>query len=250
MARVKKIETEVEKPKGIKTKAKVKKVKEVAAEVIGEEVFDDPAEGKEKDLIPQSNGGAFPFKNDKLETWAFWQDAFTIEECKKIIDIGERRRKLKAQIGGGLAGLNDPKVRRSDIVWLFPQDDMTWAFQKMSHYIHSLNERFFGFDLWGFTEGFQFTKYDSKEKGFYDMHVDRGMGMYTPRKLSITLQLSDPDDYVGGDLNLYFGKEPTPSKRTQGFLTVFPSYTMHEVTPVTKGTRYSLVAWITGPQFK
>ena len=249
MAKVRKIETEVEKPKGIKTKNKTKKQSSV--EIIGEEKFDDPTENSEANLIPQSNGGAFPFKNDRLETWAFWQDAFTIEECKKIIDIGERRRKTKAQIGGGAGiGLNDPKIRRSDIVWLFPQDDMTWVFQKMSHYIGALNDKFFNFDLWGFTEGFQFTKYDSKEKGFYGMHVDRGMNMYTPRKLSVTLQLSDPDDYEGGDLNLYFGKEATPSKRTQGFLTVFPSYTMHEVTPVTKGTRYSLVAWITGPQFK
>jgi len=247
MAKVRKIETEVEKPKGIKTKTK----KKSNVEIIGEEEFDEPNENSEGNLIPQSNGGAFPFKNDRLETWAFWQDAFTIEECKKIIDIGERRRKIKAQIGGGNgSGLNEPKIRRSDIVWLFPQDDMTWVFQKMSYYIGALNDKFFNFDLWGFTEGFQFTKYDSKEKGFYDQHVDRGMNMYTPRKLSITLQLSDPDDYVGGDLNLYFGKEPTPSKRTQGFLTVFPSYTMHEVTPVTKGTRYSLVAWITGPQFK
>ena len=131
MAKVRKIETEVDNPKEIGKKSK----KQPKVEIIGEEDFDDPAESSEKGLIPQSNGGTFPFKNDNLETWAFWQDAFTIEECKKIIDIGERRRKVKAQIGGGQEGINNPKVRRSDIVWLFPQDDMHWAFKKMSYYI-------------------------------------------------------------------------------------------------------------------
>ena len=247
MARVRKIETEVEKPKGIKTK-KTKKSSDVVIIDTDDIKYDDPSEGKIE--IPQSNGGSWPFLNDQLENWAFWERAFTIEECKKIIDIGERRRKTQAKVGGGADGIANPDIRRSDVVWLFPQDDMAWAFQKMSGYIMALNERFFKFDLWGFNEGFQFTKYDSKQKGFYGQHVDRTYLGPAPRKLSITLQLSDPDEYEGGNLNLYFGKEPTISKRDQGFLTAFPSYTMHEVTPVTKGTRYSLVAWITGPQFK
>lgn len=247
MARVRKIETEVEKPKGIKTK-KTKKSSDVIIIDTVEKKYDDPSEDKTE--IPQSMGGSWPFANDQLENWAFWENAFTPEECDKIIDIGNKRRKQDAKVGGGEGGMSNPNIRRSDIVWLFPQDDMIWVFQKMTGYIQALNERFFKFDLWGFNEGFQFTKYDSKRKGFYGQHVDRTYLGPSPRKLSITLQLSDPKDYVGGDLNLYFGKEATPSKRDRGFLTVFPSYTMHEVTPVTKGTRYSLVAWITGPQFK
>lgn len=64
------------------------------------------------------------------------------------------------------------------------------------------------------------------------------------------MQLSDEDDYVGGDLELMFGDEPQKMIRKRGTILCFPSYVLHRVTPVTEGTRYSLVAWITGPQFK
>jgi PKHD-type hydroxylase len=70
------------------------------------------------------------------------------------------------------------------------------------------------------------------------------------RKLSLTIQLSDPFSYNGGELHLFTGNEPTIIPKEQGKLISFPSYVLHEVTPVTKGERYSLVAWITGPQFK
>jgi PKHD-type hydroxylase len=72
----------------------------------------------------------------------------------------------------------------------------------------------------------------------------------TVRKLSFTLQLSDPADYDGGELQLMNSKKPTIASREQGYVMVFPSYTLHEVTPVTRGTRYSLVSWVTGKPFK
>ena len=39
-------------------------------------------------------------------------------------------------------------------------------------------------------------------------------------------------------------------KKEQGTLILFPSYVLHEVKPVTKGERNSLVSWVTGKQFK
>jgi predicted 2-oxoglutarate/Fe(II)-dependent dioxygenase YbiX len=56
--------------------------------------------------------------------------------------------------------------------------------------------------------------------------------------------------YKGGDFILYEGEKLTLLPKEHGKLIAFPSYTLHEVKPVTKGERYSLVAWITGPQFK
>ena len=70
------------------------------------------------------------------------------------------------------------------------------------------------------------------------------------RKLSLSIQLSDPSSYEGGELVLYVGEEGITVPKEQGKLIAFPSFTLHEVKPVTKGERYSLVAWITGPQFK
>jgi PKHD-type hydroxylase len=72
----------------------------------------------------------------------------------------------------------------------------------------------------------------------------------TVRKLSFVLQLSDPKDYKGGELQIHLGEEPTVMKKEQGALFAFPSPTLHEVTAITKGRRYSLVGWITGKPFK
>ena len=80
-------------------------------------------------------------------------------------------------------------------------------------------------------------------------HSDWG-GTNSKRKLSVSIQLSDPDDYEGGDLELRWGKDPMKANREQSMITVFPSWTMHRVTPVTRGRRFSLVAWVSGPPFK
>ena len=187
----------------------------------------------------------WPFQLDHVEDWAYFQGAFTPDECRKIIEIGNARIVDNSRIRG-----NDvaPDIRDSKNSWLMPCDDSHWIFRRVTDVIVDLNSKFFKFDLFGFIEGFQFTRYDAPG-GKYDQHIDRGLNTWT-RKLSFTLQLSDPKDYVGGDLELYYGKEPTVPTKEQGFVVVFPSYVMHRVTPVTKGTRYSLVAWITGPSFK
>jgi len=197
---------------------------------------------KVKNLKTEST--VWPFKTDTLESWAYWHPAFTPEECKKIIDIGVKKEITEAKINRGL----DTKIRESNISWLYPSDNLEWAFRKITDIIISLNKDYFNFDLYGFIEGFQFTHYPSPG-GKYKKHIDRGKNMLI-RKLSLTIQLSDPNSYKGGDFVLYEADQPILIPKEQGKLIAFPSYTLHEVKPVTKGERYSLVAWITGPQFK
>ena len=74
----------------------------------------------------------------------------------------------------------------------------------------------------------------------------------TVRKLSISIQLTNPEEYEGGELKLYDGddEEGIVMDKTQGTLIIFPSYVLHEVMPMNKGERNSLVTWITGKQFK
>ena len=145
-------------------------------------------------------------------------------------------------------GEDAKKVRKSEIAWLYPSDDLDWAYRKLTDIIMDLNERFFKFDLFGATEGFQFTKYEAPGSK-YGKHIDSAPGTLI-RKLSFTLQLSEPEDYKGGDLCLYLGDKAEVMKKEQGFVALFPSYVLHEVKPVTSGTRYSLVSWITGKPFK
>lgn len=186
----------------------------------------------------------WPFKFDSVQNWAYWDNLFTPEECKKIVEIGLKRQKIEATVSENKI----KKVRKSKIVWLTPHDDLKWAYERIAAVIVNLNERFFNFDLFGITENLQFTIYESPG-GKYDKHIDRNLDIPV-RKLSFVLQLSDPKTYEGGTLDLWFSQQATKIKKEQGYAVLFPSYVLHGVTPVTKGTRYSLVAWVTGPAFK
>jgi len=182
------------------------------------------------------------FKLDKVNLYAYWENAFTKEECEKIIKIA----KDKGFIQGVTAGKSD--IRKSKVSWLYACDDMEWAFRRVTDIILDLNEKFFGFDIFGLNEGFQFTNYKAPGDK-YGKHVDRALDLVV-RKLSISIQLSDPKKYKGGELYLYEGDKGTLMDKKQGTLILFPSYVLHEVMPVTKGERNSLVTWVTGNQFK
>ena len=128
--------------------------------------------------------------------------------------------------------------------------ETTWVFEKLANVVSSLNSQYFRFDLTGFGEQIQLTHYDSSEHGMYGWHVDFGK-TGPSRKLSIVMQLSDPSEYEGGNLELQpHGKEVIKIKKQRGLVVAFPSWTLHHVTPVTQGNRQSLVSWITGPAFK
>ena len=105
------------------------------------------------------------------------------------------------------------------------------------------------FDIVGFGEGLQVGTYISDNNGHYDWHIDCDSST-SFRKISMSIQLSDPNDYEGGELQLFTKKTITTLPKDKGTIIFFPSFLLHRVTPVTKGKRISLVAWITGPQFK
>jgi PKHD-type hydroxylase len=192
---------------------------------------------------PKFENSSWNFEIDQVNLYSFWKNAFTKEECQKIINIA----KDKGLIKGKTTGESD--VRDSKISWLYPNDKMDWVFRRITDIALNLNERFFKFDLFGINEGLQFTNYEAPS-GKYGKHIDRAVNMAV-RKLSISIQLTNPEDYEGGELKLYDGEENgTVMDKSQGTLVLFPSYVLHEVMPVTKGERNSLVTWVTGKQFK
>jgi PKHD-type hydroxylase len=183
------------------------------------------------------------FQLDQVNLYAFWNNAFSKEECQTIINIAKDKGLVKGETKG------ESDVRDSKISWLYPIDGIDWVFRKVTNITLNLNERFFKFDLFGLDEGFQFTNYVAPS-GKYGKHVDRSMNMPV-RKLSISIQLTNHEEYEGGELILYDGgEEGITMHKTQGTLVIFPSYVLHEVMPVTKGERNSLVTWVTGNQFK
>lgn len=103
-----------------------------------------------------------------------------------------------------------------------------------------INQRHYRFDVAG-VEPMQVAEYGVGDE--YGQHLDIGPGSASLRKLSASVQLSDPADYDGGGLEI-FGCAPVD--RDRGTLIVFPSYNVHWVAPVTRGRRFSLVAWAFG----
>ena len=188
---------------------------------------------------------SWSFLLDQVHFNAYWDNFLTPKECQNIIRLGKKNLKI-ASVGVKKPGVN-LKTRKSKVSWVFPSQ-AEWLFRRLTDTILSLNKDFFGFELWGSIEGCQFTCYKQPDD-HYRKHVDR-MHNNIPRKLSFTVNLSDPKDYEGGELWLYDSEEGLPVKKTQGTLYAFPSFLLHEVKPVTKGVRYSLVGWITGPSFK
>lgn len=168
---------------------------------------------------------------------------FTPEECGRILELAETQDRVDGGIGEVAAASTE--IRRSTVTALYPESSTDWLFDKLEYALEKLNEGY-GFALDGFFEGVQVAWYEPD--GHYDWHVDLGPGRYSLRKLSMSVQLSDPADYEGGDLQ--FKSTEEPGHREQGSLIVFPSYMEHRVAPVTRGLRASMVSWISGPPFR
>jgi PKHD-type hydroxylase len=196
--------------------------------------------------IAQKPNASWAFQTDRTNAWAYWDKAFTPEECQNIIDYAEQFEKKDA--GLDLKNRLNLKIRESKVVWITPDPEINWVYQRLTGIITNLNAEYFRFDLFGLIESLQFTEYNAPS-GHYSKHVDNVFDG-SVRKLSLTIQLSDPKNYEGGELQIHLNDTPDVMKKEQGTLIIFPSPTLHEVTPVTKGRRYSLVGWITGKPFK
>ena len=204
--------------------------------------------------------------------WFFWTSALDKKTCNKIKALGkdnfnpaevdkkkgttdeERKTGRKNEPG------KDKKSRISDISWTTEQwvIDLVWPYMRIANENSGWN-----FDITA-VESMQITKY--KTGSFYGWHRDGPsdcLSVYNNpdnkfmhgnvRKLSMTILLNG--NYQGGEFqfanyNKFNCNAETPDFKNAGSIIVFPSFIEHQVTPVTKGTRYSLVAWFVGPPFK
>ena len=200
----------------------------------------------------------------------YFQSSLSPRICDAIVDYGKAHQPERAITGGFNLDRNKEaykndgtlkkgalknlqKKRKSDIVWMSDQ----WIYKEIHPFIHEANEKSgWNFD-WDFSESCQFTKYDVGQH--YGWHCDSWDKPYDRpddpnthgkiRKLSVTVSLSDPSEYEGGNLE-FFGHDFDEKSRERGTLILFPSYTWHRVTKLTKGDRKALVGWVHGPSFQ
>jgi len=179
--------------------------------------------------------------------WVF-ENAVDKKICQRIINLGKDKWS-KGRVLTDLKGKHtlDAQQRSADVAW--SNDD--WLYNICWDYLNNANKN----ANWNFQisacEPMQITRY--KKNGFYDFHMDgNGFTRYnmpedelihgTTRKLSMTIVLNE--DYEGGEFEFFSDKNLIKEK--MGTVIVFPSYMLHRVRPVTKKTRYSLVAWFSG----
>jgi PKHD-type hydroxylase len=143
------------------------------------------------------------------------------------------------------------EIRSSSVKWIPNTKEWEWLYTKMLELAKIANDAIWQFDLISAPELIQYTEYYDVEGGHYDWHQDIGPGYTSLRKVSITVQLSESDDYEGGDLQIWQGGQSIQiGPRGAGNVIIFPSYMMHRVTKVTKGTRRSFVLWVGGSHYK
>ena len=187
---------------------------------------------------------------------------------------------IKSQVGENKNIEQERYVRDSEVAWF----NDPWLYDLIHPFLRTANKNAGWKYQWDFSESFQFTKYN--KGGFYGWHADGGgchlnaykryidgvttkdpkkINQYTKnenligkvRKISVTINLNKPGDYDGGNLKFDYGPHAGKERfheceeiRPQGSIIFFPSYTYHQVTPITRGTRYSLVLWVCGKPFR
>lgn len=188
-----------------------------------------------------------PDLSTREQNFAFWENGFSEADLDAIRSVGESLALNNAVVGTKEGGEVCEQIRKSKTGWI-NYNQCPVAYDKMAFIARSLNGQFFDFDIHGFVEDMQYTVY-GPDREHYDWHMDKGL-LGAPRKLSLVLQLSDPSEYEGGDLEFMTGKDPVQAKKGKGIVYAFPSYIIHRVTPVTRGTRRTLVVWVAGPKFR
>ena len=124
-----------------------------------------------------------------------------------------------------------------------------WLFDLLCGIAAGSTAAHFKLALTGITREPQYAVY-RPGCGHFGWHNDYSHGLPdAPRKLTIVIQLSRPEDYEGGRLQT-FGIEIEDLPRERGTILAFPSLVYHQVTPVTRGTRRALVAWVAGPRVR
>lgn len=206
-------------------------------------------------------------RDELLLPWTYWDNAFSKGELTKMCEYFSTQGVKRGNVIGDKFGkLNTSQHINEEIrvanIRLYQYNpkniETNWIFQRMNYIIESLNNQFYNFNINGY-DYFQYAEYEGYENGRQEFHMDTIMGGSKPhnehgtRKLSLTVLLNEPGkDFEGGDLEFNLEQEKNSISipgMAAGRIVCFPSFMLHRVTPVTKGTRKSLVVWALGPKF-
>jgi PKHD-type hydroxylase len=186
--------------------------------------------------------------------WCYFKSYFSKQQCEKIVNDSMILPSQDALVGTNDFASTNYESRRSKIRFINNGD---WRFSELFTDLWKMaiqaNNDFFNVHITK-LDFVQLAEYDSSYKGEYKSHHDvfwLNNDPFYHRKLSCVIQLSDPNDYEGGDFELVDTSTFPQSEelRQQGTVIFFPSFFMHRANPVLRGTRYSIAAWFEGPKW-
>ena len=180
--------------------------------------------------------------------YLWFEKLFTAEEVEQILALWNEHQADMASVSGDVDNHYEVELRKSSVIMLPPADQTMWIYKKLSDAVLQANKERYDFDLVGYNDYLQLTRYAEGE--FFDWHLDFGTKAVSTRKLSITIQLSDESEYEGGELQFMTNNKTVVAPKTKGTAIMFPSFVMHRVTPITKGVRHSIVGWASGPSYR
>ncbi len=175
-----------------------------------------------------------------------WDDALTALELDSIEAYGDRMLQQQATLAQG--DINHD-IRSTRVAWLAHSPETSALYERLIQVVRRLNDEIYHFDVTG-LENIQYTVYHDTEVGHYHWHIDYGPDNPKPRKISLSIQLTDPSQYEGCDLQFQVSDKIVVAPRRRGAIIAFPSFLLHRVTPIISGTRKALVVWATGPEFR
>jgi PKHD-type hydroxylase len=167
--------------------------------------------------------------------------AFSRFECEAIKALGCAEPPVVGMMQIPVEG-----YRQCAISELLVTSENQWLAAKIWTIAEKANVQY-GFDLTHDLLSIQYTHYE--QNGKVGWHSDYDFQSLQPRKISLSIQLTDPTEYDGGSLE-FFPSGELPLSRGQGTAIAFPSFATHRVTEVTRGERTALVVWLTGPLFR
>ncbi|MEO8223707.1 MAG: 2OG-Fe(II) oxygenase [Gammaproteobacteria bacterium] len=182
--------------------------------------------------------------NEYLTSVGQFPAVFSPDECRRLIALPLPVVEAGVDSRSPAGERVDYEFRRTLDRPVPPDEANAWIFQRLRNLARAANQQAYHFQL---NDDMTVNLLEYNPDGFFDWHLDLGAGLYSERKLSMVTFLTPPEEYEGGEL--CFMDRGAPLRLAQGATAIFPSYLLHRVVPVTRGTRFTMVSWLHGPSF-
>jgi PKHD-type hydroxylase len=180
-----------------------------------------------------------------------WEGAFDTEILKAFVQYADGLPHKSGTVDVGNERY-DRDTRITKVAWIERTAQSEKFYDRLEEIILSLNSQFFQYDLTAMVP-LQHVVYEGSDQGHLEWHIDYAKESDQKRsefrKLSLSIQLSDPSEYEGGELQARVRGEIDVAPKTFGTVIAFSSFTLHRVTLVTAGIRKAIIVWVLGPDF-